>query len=157
MKRTVLILALLALTVCLCLAFASCGCSDEEETLQPSKGLEYALSDEGEWYTVTGIGTCTDKNLVIPSEHEGLPVRSIGEEAFWLCDTIRSVVISHGITSIGKRAFVSSNIATVEIPNSVVEIGEEAFEACKSLKSIEIPESVIDIGERAFTNWSMRA
>lgn len=152
MKRTVLFLALLILVACLCLAFASCGCSDEEETLQPSKGLEYALSDDGEWYTVTGIGTCTDKNLVIPSEYDSLPVRSIGKSAFENCDTVRNVVISHGITSIEEKAFALSIIASIEIPNSVTDIGEKVFESCKSLASVEIPESVTNIGKNAFNN-----
>ena len=56
---------------------------------------------------------------------------------------ITSVVISPGITSIGKRAFKGfSKLIHVDIANSVISIGSEAFSYCSSLTDIIIPQSV---------------
>lgn len=66
---------------------------------------------------------------------------------------IKKVVISPGITSIGKKCFYElPNLETVELPNSVTKIDEYAFAYCSNLSSINIPESVTHIGNYAFYN-----
>ena len=49
---------------------------------KPSEGLEYELSSNGQYYSVTGIGTCADTDIFIPLEHNNKPVAQIGESAF---------------------------------------------------------------------------
>ena len=64
---------------------------------------------------------------------------------------ITSVVISPGITSIGKRAFKGfSKLIHVDIAESVISIGSEAFSYCSSLTDIKIPQSVTYIGGVVF-------
>lgn len=59
------------------------------------------------------------------------------------------VIISKGITEIGKASFNGANkITGVEIPDSVTLISDYAFQDCKSLTKIKIPGSVKKIG-----NW----
>ena len=70
-----------------------------------SEGLTYSLNSDGNDYTVTGIGTCTDKELIIPSEYNAKPVTSIGNEAFSRCTGLMSVTIPDSVTSIGENAF----------------------------------------------------
>lgn len=48
-----------------------------------SIGLSYELNAEGTAYTVTGIGDCTDIDVVIPAIYNELPVICIGKEAFY--------------------------------------------------------------------------
>ena len=43
-----------------------------------SEGLEYVLSDDGTYYILADIGTCTDRDIVIPLEYNGLPIKAIG-------------------------------------------------------------------------------
>ena len=78
-------------------------------------------------------------------------VSSIGNYAFFNCDSIKSVKIPDSVTSIGEWAFYKcSSLASIEIPDSVTSIGDYAFYECSSLISVNIPDSVTRIGDRAF-------
>ncbi len=70
-----------------------------------SQGLEYALNSDGTYYIVTGIGTCTDTELRIPEDHNGLPVKEVNGWAFNRLDDIVSVNIPRTITFMGRFAF----------------------------------------------------
>ena len=68
-------------------------------------------------------------------------------------DTIQTVTICDGVTSIGSDAFRECGILTsIEIPNSVKKIDAIAFERCSSLKEIVIPSNVTLVGTGAVSN-----
>ena len=123
-----------------------------EETGKPvSEGLEYKLSDDGKYYIVAGIGTCTDKDIVIPEKYNNLPVKEIGQSAFRKETTITSITIPDSITNIGNLAFqMCTSLASVSIPDSVTSIGDFAFQYCECLTSVTIPYSVTSIGNNVF-------
>ncbi|MBR2927371.1 MAG: leucine-rich repeat domain-containing protein [Clostridia bacterium] len=126
---------------------------NEEDTSK----LEFTLSTDGTSYSVTGIGECTDTDIVIPATYKGLTVTEIGERAFESCSNITSIVIPNSVTSIGTRAFWSCSMTSVVIPNSVTTIGNHAFYNCFRLTSITIPENVRIIGSSAFgACWSLQ-
>ena len=80
---------------------------------------------------------------------------SIGDEAFYNCDSLTSVVIPDSVTDIGSSAFYSCNsLTSVVIPDSVTYIYGGAFEDCSSLTSVTIPDSVTYIGSGAFYSCS---
>ena len=121
----------------------------------PSEGLEYSLNSDETGYTVTGIGSCTDTEIIIPSKHNAKPVTSIGERAFNYCDSLTSVTIGNSVTSIGNYAFSGcTGLTSVTIPDSVTSIGDYAFYNCTGLTSITIPNSVTSIGSSAFSDCS---
>lgn len=67
-------------------------------------------------------------------------------------DSIKTVIIQNGVTSIGNFAFERcSNITSVTIPNTVTRIGYASFEYCQNLTSITIPSSVTSIEDWAFS------
>ena len=85
-------------------------------------------------------------SVIIPSS-----VTSIGDNAFYWCDSLTSVTIGNGVTSIGDNAFYNCNsLTSVTIGSCVTSIGEWAFYGCDSLASIVIPAGVTSIGENAF-------
>ena len=109
--------------------------------------------------SVTSIGdraffACNSlSEVVIPNS-----VTSIGENAFSGCRSLAEVVIPNSVTSIGDYAFFGcSSLAEVVIPNSVTSIGENAFSGCSSLAEVVIPNSVTSIGDRAFSFCSSLA
>ncbi len=91
-----------------------------------SEGLKFESNGDGTC-VLTGKGTCTDVNIVIP------PISPDGDR----------------VTSIGEGAFGATGLMSIEIPDSVTSIGDYAFSDCHRLTSIMIPHSVTNIGEAA--------
>lgn len=174
MKNSIFVLAVLAL----CCVFALSGCEkiaimpsvDNQQTVddqkttgsdgenineqkKPSDGLEYTLNPDDGSYFVSGIGTCTDTDVVIPSSYEDKPVTSISHDAFVGCESLTSISIPDSVTNIGYNSFSwCRNLISITLSDSVTNIGDSAFYGCESLTGIAIPDSVTSIGEGAFFN-----
>lgn len=110
--------------------------------------LDYPLGAEGIGLKVTYISSTYSEeegceifennysgDITIPSHvtYDGTtyPVLSIGDHAFYRCESLTSVTI----------------------PSTVIAIGEDAFYGCNSLESITIPSSVKYLREEAFGGW----
>lgn len=116
-----------------------------------SEGLLYTLNEEEQVYTVDGIGECIDKDIVIPAEHEGLPVTAIGERAFY-GESMLSITIEEGIKEIAPFAFAfCGDLEYIDLGVNLSTIEEEAF-AGTAISAANIPNSVSYIGLGAFAN-----
>ena len=65
------------------------------------------------------------------------------------CQSVKTIVLPEGITSLGTFAFYNTGIETVELPNSLERIGG-AFCKCEKLKEIVIPANVKEIESSSF-------
>ena len=120
-----------------------------------SQGLEFIKNNDGTNYAVKSIGTCTDKDIVIPNTYEGLPVVGIFSEAFMSNTTITSVVIPDNVILIYNSAFMECTaLEKVELGNGLKGIWECAFMGCTNLKGITLPDGLEYIYTHAFNGCS---
>lgn len=110
--------------------------------------FNYSLINNDTAYSVTGIGTVTDTDIVIPSTYKGLPVTEIGSRAFANNKTITSVHIPDSVTIIKNSALsYCKGLTEITIPEGVKRIGMNAFYACSNLEKVvwNAEECVSDI------------
>ena len=112
-----------------------------QEDVKYSKGLEYTANSDGTC-SVTGMGTCTDTEVIIPSiAPTGDVVTSIGYKAFANQSSIISVIIPDGVTQIGSKAFYEcDNLAKITLGTGLTSIGNNAFGCCPCLKGVYISD-----------------
>lgn len=102
--------------------------------MQDFQQLQYrAVEVNGEiiGYSVVGIGTVLDLDIVIPSTYKGKPVIAIADYGFY-------------------QGLEEQKITSITIPDSVTYIGTGAFSGSYGLKNLIIPDSVTYIGRHAF-------
>jgi len=79
-------------------------------------------------------------------------VTSIGEFAFFACSKLTNVTISNSVTSIGERAFFScSSLTDIIIPDSVTSMGECAFAYCENLVNVKLSDNLTSISDQTFS------
>ncbi|MDR1216158.1 MAG: leucine-rich repeat domain-containing protein [Treponema sp.] len=116
----------------------------------PESDFEVSLNNASDGYIIRKY-TGSDRDVVIPAEIQGFPVREISDRAFLGCGSLDSVAIPDSVTKIGAYAFMDcSNLASIAIPDSVTEIGKQAFMGCIRLFSVAIPDGVTEISEGTF-------
>ena len=115
---------------------------------EPASNFEVKIINNGKGIEITKY-TWNNKAVRIPPQIQGLPVTSIGNEAF-ARNQLTSVTIPNSVTSIGNSAFYGNQLTSVTIPNSVTSIGDWVF-AENRLTSVTIPNSVTSIGGSAFS------
>ena len=82
-----------------------------------SEGLAYTLLED-DTYAVTGMGTCTDIEIVIPEIYNGKSVTEIAENAF-------------------VREY---KIVEITFPKTIKKIGKDAFAGCIRLSKVNISD-----------------
>ena len=101
-----------------------------------SCGLAYSYEKDGVF--LSGIGTCIDKEIVIPNGVVG-----IKNSALFDCSEVTNIVIPNSVLTIESFAFgMCSSLKDIVIPNSVTKISFAVFYGCSSLESISMPYKV---------------
>ena len=149
----------------------------KENTKISSQSFTFLLGTDGVWYltgydsslktqnlpsNITLSGTEISYSLPpyifsqTPIESVSIPgcVKSIGREAFSLCNSLTSVTFSSGVESIGNYAFSYSAISSIDLPMSLTTIGESAFYCCSRLSSVTFASGsrLNSIGVSAFNS-----
>ena len=113
-----------------------------------SDGLVFEQVSGG--YSVSSYSG-TDKQVIIPSTYDNLPVISISENAFKNCTTITDIRIPNSITTIGDSAFWGcSGLTSITLPDSVTNLGSASFYGCTKLVSITLSDNIKSIEEFTF-------
>ena len=122
-----------------------------------SEGLAFTSNGDGTCY-VSGIGTCTDTNIIIPeTSPNGESVTSIGSYAFYGCSKLQYNIYDNA-KYLGNEQnpylylaySINDDITSCDIHDNTRFIGDNAFASCSNLTSVTIPDSVTSIGNYAF-------
>lgn len=119
-------------------------------------GIYYDVTSSSNYTVeVSGYSLATNYSIVIPNKvsygSDTYSVTSIGNSAFYKCESVSSIELPNSITSIGDDAFCScSNLTYIKIPSGVTKIGEYAFADCTNLRSIDLLANISSIKERVF-------
>ena len=113
--------------------------------------LEFTSNGDGTCY-ISGMGACTDANVVVPSlSPQGDRVTEIGKRAFYACETLESVFLPTSVAAVTASAFYGcENLESVTFSAGLQSIGAQAFFGCSAIKRITIPTTVTHIGRAAF-------
>ena len=152
MKKTRHTIILLSACLCICILFAFVACKKSGNNTEqpPTDGLAFTYFTDTASYGVSGIGTATDTDIVIPSAYDdGIngehAVTNIAGEAFAGC-SIQSVIIPDSVTSMGYYAFGDClQLKSVSTGNGLTSITTATFRGCKNLIEIDIGNSVTSI------------
>ena len=112
--------------------FSASNADGGVEATENASSFEYKYDAESGGVILTKYKNITF-DVIIPSVIENYPVVKIGCELFENC-RFRSVNIPGGITSIGDYAFYNCNSSQpITIPDSVKKVGFWAFRGCYTL------------------------
>ncbi len=110
-------------------------------------------SSEAYYEVASYKGKSTD--VVIPENHQNVPVTKIGCNSFQNRSDLSGITIPNSVTRIDSYAFDGcKGLKEIVIPNSVTHIGMNAFYGCTALQKIVIGEGVKSIGDDAFGGCS---
>lgn len=97
-------------------------------------------------------------NLIIPgtvryedTDYSVVAVVDLGNNPFNYNESLTSVTISEGITTLGEYCFsLCRALSSVTLPEGLTTLGEGCFYGCTSLTSITLPESITTLGASCF-------
>ena len=168
MKKIISIIIVSAVLICC----ASAGFSASAVVTVSDGTYEYTYNNESNsWTLYSYLGEGGD--LTLPESYGGTKVTGINQECF-MNSAVTSVTIPKGYTSIGNYAFYGcESLSTVSFPQTIGNIGMGAFAAsgienadlsetsipyvsaycfksCKQLTSVKLPETAEFIAIEAF-------
>ena len=123
------------------------------------ENLTWYLDNDGILY-INGTGPMTDYNHdTRPSPWKGKiinkvilnnGVSTIGDWAFYDCNSIQSIEIPSSVNSIGQMACAFTGLTNVEIPIGVMTVDSGAFSDCTSLRNVKIDGNLAHIEDHVF-------
>lgn len=93
------------------------------------------------------FGYCTIKEVILPDN-----IRKLGSQAFYKCDSLRSINIPASLESISTSVFYGCEqlSSTIIIPEKVTIISNYAFGNCRLIPQIKLHNNIKHIGNYAF-------
>lgn len=107
------------------------GCTTLKSITLPFIGQSLDCTENTAFKYVFGTVPATLKTVTI------LGGTKVADGAFKGCETIATVNLPEGITTIGKEAFADcANLSAITLPKTVTSLGDDAFAECKKLRTV---------------------
>ena len=74
-----------------------------------------------------------------------LTLSYIGESTFSGCLLLSDIKFPDNLSYVGSKAFMNTDISSVDLPETVTYIGEWAFRDCKNLRTASFPNGITEI------------
>ncbi len=87
-----------------------------------TEGLEFTQNDDGQTYSLSGFGSVTEKDIVIPQYYYD-----------------KATSKNYPVTGINPDVFNGKTVTSIVVPDSITEIAPRAFFGCNGLTSITLP------------------
>lgn len=117
--------------------------------LKPSEGFEFESNGDGTC-TLVKIGTCTDKDIVIPERSpSGDTVTFISEYALMGLKADSVTLVNYNY-EVDERAFQYGKFKTLNIIGGNPVFGDSAFSSCEDIGTITFQNCKIETGEYSF-------
>lgn len=100
---------------------------------------------------MTSIGANAFKNSPIQTVNIPSTIQSIGEYAFYECNSLTQMLLPDALTSLGRSAFYSCDrLSTLHFPANLTTIPSSCCYDCYNLKDLRLPTNLKTIGSSAF-------
>ena len=117
------------------------------------QGLQFRIVDEDEQIAEVTYMLPNDTLNYAQRSHIDIPpivqhnaktyqVGAIGDSAFRMARSLKTISIPSSVTRIGKQAFYGSGLTEVSLPNSVVDLGDMAFAWCYYLQTCNLSDKI---------------
>ena len=137
--------------------------SETGEETEASRPARFTVEKRNTSRTVSGM--CGDRTSWLLDDAGTLTVSGFGDMNSWKSsdlipwnnykDSIFTVVIANGVTSVSERAFEGCrNLESVNIAQTVTKIGDYAFADCTGLKNVVMDENLYKSSEGIFYGCS---
>ena len=127
-------------------------------------GLKWIYDSTTNELKISGSGSITRDNLPwrdykdsIKTIVIGEGITSIGEYTFWKYPSLTNVTLPSTLTQIGRTAFGDCpTLTTINFPDNLIQIGEHAFDGCSFLQNVKLPSSLRLLGTGAFEGTAIK-
>ncbi len=129
------------------------GCTTIKSITLPFIGQSLDCTENSAFKYVFGTVPATLNTVTI------LGGTKVADGAFKGCDTISTVNLPDGITSIGKEAFADcAGLSVITLPKTVTSVADDAFVECKKLRTVYYTGLSTDLkGENGDFNMTIGA
>ncbi len=124
------------------------GCGGEKA----SKGLEFTSNGDGSC-TWTGLGTCTDTEIIVPKKNGKETVVSVGENVLNRKKGITKLTLPDTVKTIEELALAyNDDLLEINFGTGLETIEKDGVSHCRKLQKADLPKGLKTIGERAFAS-----
>ena len=128
------------------------NCRSLTPSITDDNGVKYLGNEQNPYLVLWGGKDITSSSYTVNPD-----CKIICFGAFTGCDSLTSIILPEGITSIGNKAFSRcSGLTSITLPSSLTSIGSHAFDSCDGLTSIDLSNctSLTSIEQGAFSSCS---